>query len=249
MKLPVIRGVIERRMLVNFRVAPEILAARVPSPFRPQLAGGWGIAGICLIRLAKIRPRGWPAAVGLSSENAAHRIAVEWDADGAVRRGVYIPRRDTSSRLNAWAGGRLFPGVHRRARFEVREGAGRYELSMRGDDGMSLDVDARTTEGWPSGSVFGSLDEASAFFEAGSLGYSDSRRPGTFDGLELRTPDWAVAPLEVERVASSVFDDRRLFPAGSVEFDSALLMRNVAHEWHGRPSLCSEVSADRRGAA
>ena len=30
-----------------------------------------------------------------------------------------------------------------------------------------------------------------------------------------------------------------MFPAGSVEFDSALLMRGIDHEWHGREPLCA----------
>jgi hypothetical protein len=49
---------------------------------------GMGIAGICLIRLKQIRPRSLPALLGLSSENAAHRIAVEWEEHGAYREGV-----------------------------------------------------------------------------------------------------------------------------------------------------------------
>jgi hypothetical protein len=40
-----------------------------------------------------------------------------------------------------------------------------------------------------------------------------------------------VAPLAIERVSSSYFEDRTAFPAGSVTFDCALIMRNVAHEW------------------
>ena len=36
------------------------------------------------------------------------------------------------------------------------------------------------------------------------------------------------------------FEDSKLFPAGTVEFDCALLMRNIEHEWHGRPTLCAE---------
>jgi len=35
-------------------------------------------------------------------------------------------------------------------------------------------------------------------------------------------------------VESSFFEDRALFPPGSVEFDCALLMRGIEHEWHGR---------------
>src|SRR5690242_19368002 len=100
MRLPVIRGLIDRRILVNYRVEPDVLATLLPAPFRPQEINGWGIAGICLIRLRDVRPGGWPAWVGIRSENAAHRIAVEWDEAGAVRRGVYVLRRDSDSLLN-----------------------------------------------------------------------------------------------------------------------------------------------------
>ena len=98
MKLPTIRGLIDRRILANYRIAPDALARILPSPFRPKLINGFGIAGICLIRLKEIRPRGVPKLLGISSENAAHRIAVEWDDEGAgqVRQGVFIPRRDSS---------------------------------------------------------------------------------------------------------------------------------------------------------
>ena len=72
-----VRGVIARRLLVNFRVRPEALAHLLPEPFRPKLVGGVGMAGICLIRLEKVRPLGLPGFIGVASENAAHRIAVE----------------------------------------------------------------------------------------------------------------------------------------------------------------------------
>lgn len=36
------------------------------------------IVGICLIRLKNIKPKGFLDFLGLSSENGAHRIAVEW---------------------------------------------------------------------------------------------------------------------------------------------------------------------------
>src|SRR6266700_1462186 len=108
MRIPVIQGLIDRRMLVNYRVRPEALRAILPAPFRPKLIDGWGMAGVCLIRLKQIRPRGMPAMLGIGSENAAHRVAVQWDANGETREGVYVVRRDSSSRLNTLAGGRLF---------------------------------------------------------------------------------------------------------------------------------------------
>ena len=233
-------GVVARRLLVNYRVAPHVLSRMLPAPFRPQVIGGWGIAGICLIGLRAVRPRGLPAAVGLASENAAHRVAVEWDEDGVTRCGVYIPRRDTSSRLNVAVGGRVFPGVHHRARFTIREAADRVAVALASADGRTrVAVEGRVSAQFPADSVFGSLAAASAFFERGALGYSAGRHSGAHDGLEFRTAAWAAVPLTVERVTSSFFDDQAAFPAGSVAFDCALLMRDVAHEWHARGTLAA----------
>ena len=33
MQIPIIRGVIDRRVLVNYRIAPEVLAQVCPTPF------------------------------------------------------------------------------------------------------------------------------------------------------------------------------------------------------------------------
>jgi hypothetical protein len=239
-QIPVVRGMIDRRILVNYRVDPGVLSQVLPRPFRPKLVHDRGIAGVCLIRLKNVRPRLLPGFLGISSENAAHRIAVEWDQAGERREGVFIPRRDTSSRLNTLVGGRLFPGVHHHARFDVEEHDGRYRVALDSDDHRThLLVEGRAAADLPAGSVFGSLQEASDFFRNGSLGYSATKDPEMFDGLELRSFAWQVQPLAAERVESSFFDDRTLFPQGSVEFDCALLMRGIDHEWHGRESLCA----------
>ena len=95
----------------------------------------------------------------------------------------------------------------------------------------------------PPGSVFRSLREASEFFREGSVGFSPGVTAGHFDGLELRTANWSMQPLVVEAVESSFFNDPRRFPPGSVEFDCALLMRQVQHEWCQKPSLCCEPAA------
>jgi hypothetical protein len=239
MKIPMIRGVIDRRILVNFQVDPEILSRFLPAPFRPKLAGGSGIAGVCLIRLKEIRPRFVPARWGVSSENAAHRTAVEWTSEEQPHEGVYIPRRDTSSRLNTLAGGRLFPGQHHLAHFDVHEDGDSYSVALRSkDDQVRVVVAGRVASKLPKDSVFTSLEEASSFFERGSVGYSATPQPGYFDGLELRSLKWRVEPLSVERAHSSFFADEQVFPKGSVRFDCALLMRDIEHEWHAREPLC-----------
>lgn len=245
MPIPIIQGVIDRRILANFRVDPEILARIVPHPFRPLLVNGQGMAGICLIRLSGIRPSWWPASLGIGSENAAHRMAVEWDEGGSRRHGVYVARRDSSSLWNALAGGRLFPGVHHHSRFSVRETPREYYVEVSNADGTHVVVEGQTSNNLPAGSVFGSLERASEFFANGSVGYSPARRRGVFEGLELRTSRWEMTPLATRRAESSFFSDPAIFPPGSVEFDCALLMREIPHEWHGRGRMtsCTDTAA------
>lgn len=240
MHFPVVQGIIARRLLVNYRVDPAVIVALLPAPFRPKLICGAAIAGICLIRLQAVRPCGVPALLGITSENVAHRIAVEWDDHGQLQEGVYIPRRDTNSRLNTLVGGRLFPGMHHHAHVITTETDNRISVAFTSDDtNMRVMVSGRSDITLPTDSVFGSLAEASSFFERGSLGYSATRDPQRFDGLELRSRKWRVEAFTIEQVESSFFENQVLFPAGTATFDCALLMRGIHHEWHGHKQLCS----------
>ena len=235
MRIPVITGWIDRRILVNYRVDPEVMKTYLPEPFEPQLVDGYGVAGVCLIRLRDVRPKALPCTPGIGSENAAHRFAVTWNEDGSERCGVYIPRRDTDSVLNHLAGGRVFPGVHHLADFEIDENDPRYSVSLTSRDGDThMSIAGWVTDSLPGGSIFADVDSASAFFEKGSLGYSPAGKACCFDGLELRTLNWSVQPLEVEKAEASYF---RTFPEGSIELDHALLMRDIEHEWHDAGSM------------
>ena len=225
------RGTIRRRVLVNYRVAPDVIKRLLPSGFEPKLVGGYAMAGMCLIRLEHQRPSWLPSGVGLSSENVAHRIAVTRRAGGTERESVYIPRRDSASRLQHWLGGRAFPGELGSAAFVVHDDGVSIDLSMRAADGLSVALRARDDDMLPRASVFASLEDASCFFRAGSLGYSATRQGRSLDAVYLDAADWRVSALDVELACSTFFEDRSMFPLGSVEFDSALIMRNIEHEW------------------
>ncbi len=231
MKIPTIRGIIDRRILLNYHIDPDVMTKYLPYPFRPKLVKGEAIAGICLIRLREVRPKGFPAMLGIASENGAHRIAVEWTETGSTKSGVYIPRRDTSSRLNSLAGGTIFPGIHHHADFNVTEKDGHYAVAFESNDGTSLSIRASETSEWNRESVFENLDSASHFFQNGAVGYSPCKTEGKYDGLELKTFTWQLSPLCVEHVQSSFFEDKKIFPPGSVKFDNALLMKSIEHEW------------------
>ncbi|MEU3007826.1 DUF2071 domain-containing protein [Streptomyces sp. NPDC007020] len=230
-------SVIERRLLVNYRVDPHVAAALLPAPLRPQLVSGQAVAGICLLRIGGVRPVWAPAATGLTSENAAHRIAVEWEGPDGVEQGVYIPRRDTASRLNAFAGGRIYPGEHGRADFTVREDPDAVRVAFAARDGeVEVDATVEPAEDLRGSGLFADLAEASEFFRRGSRGLSPNADGTHLDVLELSTEAWKVTAGRPRHVRSSFFEDLDRFPPGSAVLDSALVMRGVAADWsRGEP--------------
>ena len=242
--IPSLSGEIERRLLVNYRVDPAVIGPLLPAPFRPQLVDGAAVAGICLIRLGAMRPTGLPAWIGRRSENAAHRVAVEWDAPDGTKTGVYIPRRDTDSMLNVAVGGRLYPGQHHRARFRVRESETQVAIAFAAQDGsVDVDVAVRVTAELAGSKIFTDVSAASEFFERGSLGYSATDQTQRLDGLQLQTNAWKVEPVEVLSARSSYFDDAAVFPPGSVALDCALIMRHVPVRWSALPPLAAHGPA------
>jgi hypothetical protein len=236
---------IERRLLVNYRIEPEIVARLLPWPFRPQLVAGQAVGGVCFIRLSGLRAGRLPRMPRLVCENAAHRFAVEWDDASGTHAGVYVPRRDTSSRITAAAGGKAFPGSYRLARFEVDEPAGQVRINVTSRDGqVQLAVTAAPADALIS-ELFKTLDDAVGFFRRGALGFSPSAHAGCLDGVRLQSASWAAQPMRAE-IRSSLFDDTALFPPGTSSLDSALVMRNVSARWDtDRPLTSAQTPADR----
>jgi Uncharacterized conserved protein (COG2071) len=228
---------IERRLLVNYRIEPDVLATHLPSPFRPQVVSGWGVGGVCFLRLRGVRPAGAPAGLGLTSENVAHRFAVEWDDVHGRRVGVYVPRRDTGSRLASWSGGRLFPGLYHPARFGSHDLGSSLSIDVTSNDGevrLSVSAQAAASLG---GQLFKSIEDAAHFFREGALGYSPAGNADYFEGVRLVSSCWDVSPVSVQHMASSLFDNDRLFPGGTCTLDSALVMRNLPVRWLAQPRL------------
>jgi hypothetical protein len=232
MKLPVLDGTIDRRILLNFRVRPEVVKRFLPAHIEPLVINGYGSAGICILRVKDIGVRHAPAFLRVTSENAAHRFLVSFMHHGRRTHGVYIPGRDTDSLLNVIAG-KIFSWPHRSARFDVVEDSLSYSIDMRSTDRRTdFHVTANTNGAFPRDSMFDSLEHASRCFESCSIGISPSAGGADFKGMELRTRSWNVSPMAVSALCSQFFDNTSLFPKDSIRFDHALLMENIQHEWH-----------------
>lgn len=221
-----LRGRMRRRLLLTYRVDPVVAGELLPAPFRPQLVDGSAVGGVCLIALTELRP-GWVRPRwGLSTENAAHRFAVEWDEGEETRTGVYVIERHTSGVVPIIGGGRFFPGVQRRARFEIEETDERFQVRMEAPD-VSVSADVELAEEWES-TLFPTVDDAAQFYRAGAIGWSPRRGDRGAEALELSSTRWSVDAGRVIEVGSTFFDE---LPRGAAEIDSVLVMRDIPVTW------------------
>ena len=231
--LPTLEGMIARRVLLNYWMDPEVARRLVPAPLEVVTRNGLAVAGICLIRLERLRPKGLPAAVGISSENMAHRIAIRYPAEGGMRDGVFIWRRDTDSLLATRLGGLVFPGAHRDAEFRVEEDDDGFGVEVLTEDGAA-DVNFRARFGaeWKWTLLFPRFADVCGFFERGDCGFSCALRGDALEGMQLRTLRWEMSPLGIADLRSAFYDNAKQFPCGSVGFDCGVVMRGIPHEWH-----------------
>jgi hypothetical protein len=219
-----VRSTIERRLLVNWRADPVDVAPMLPTGFRPNLVDGSAVVGVCILRLEHVRPPGLPRWAGAGFTSAAHRVSVSWDGrDGREEHGVYVLRRDTSSRLAAAASGRLFPGELRRA--EVTDTSTDEELSISvvGDDGASVVVHG-LVGGADRSHLFPTPAAAERFFLGGAVAYSPRAGADRLDALDLDAARFDLRPVTLDVARSTIWHD-------IATFDGAYLMRDVAATW------------------
>ena len=146
------RGTIRSRLLVNALVDPDEAAQRLPRALRPHVTRQGTVVGCSLLDIVAIRPARLPM-VGICLRAAAHRISVEWDGDdGVATIGVYVPLRVTESRAAIALGGRVFPGVHRRASVNLSQDGRHVAWSVQAGDepgAYSVRVDASSRDASP----------------------------------------------------------------------------------------------------
>jgi hypothetical protein len=135
----------------------------------------------------------------------------------------------------------LFQG----SRFDVKETPERVSIHIvRNDNKEQIGFSGRITDKIMATSIFPSIDEAANFFSLGATGYSATNTKDSYHGMELRCLKWTIEPMDIEYARSYLYDDKQIFPEGSVKLDSALIMKNIPHEWHSRPDL--HLSEDKK---
>jgi len=231
-----VEGVVARQILLNYWLEPEVARRLVPEPFEIVIRNGFAVAGINLLRLEGVRPAGATDALGLCSENLAHRIAVRYPVEEngapALRDGTYILRRDTDSALAGRLGELLLPGTVRDAEFRVAETAHSLRMAvLTADGGGDLAFRCRWNEEWKWTLLFSRLNDVRSFCARTQCGCNSALRADALEAPHVLPQEWEVAPATITDLHASYFADEKLFPRGSVGFDSAIMLRGVPQAW------------------
>lgn len=226
---PAVRGVVERRLLVNYRVEVENLDAVLSEPFRGREVGGsgMGIGSVCLTRVENARPRFAPGFLGIPVETATHRVYAR--VEGSDDHCVYVPRRDVSSGFHAFVMGSLLPTEFDRCEFRTEERDRKSLIKVDcGDEVVGILFQETERDEVNEDSVFYSLESASVFLCEGGVEYGLSG--DVYSGVETCPQEKDLKPVDVKEERSSYFGKI------GAEFDSAFRMEEVEHVWEPRRS-------------
>lgn len=231
LKIPQLDGIIRARLLLNYRVDPDVVRPLLPEAFAPLTVNGAAVAGVCVIRLEKVRPKILRWFPPMSFISLAHRVAVQWRDQAGLQSGVYIWRRVTDSRLVALAGGRVFPGSQSTARVRLQVDHRSVRAIAVSGEGTILSGLFERGSNRGGGSLFSDHEKRERFFAAGGLGVSPARGGKGYDGMRLEVENWNSTLVEAVNVSSEFFDNSDRFPRDGIAFDHAMLMENLNHTW------------------
>lgn len=224
---PAVRGVVQSRILVNYRVGLDALDTVLAEPFRAREVGetGKGLGTVCITTVEDARPEFVPVSVGVSIEMATHRVYAK--VEGGGEHCVYVPWRGVSSGFQAFLLGSLLPTEYERADFrkEKTDTARRIRVDC-GVDLVGVAFYETDREDVNDDSVFYSVESASTFLCEAGVEYSMTG--DVYTGIETCPEHADLEPVGVADVRSNYFGKL------GCEFDSAFRMAEVEHAWKPR---------------
>ncbi len=220
------QGLVESRVMINYKVELSVLRQRLPRPFRPRSVSGYGMAGFDLFRLA---PTGlWRRKPSLL---AVHRIEAEADFEGSRLAGAYVLRCDVPPGLRSRAFRAFFPHVMHTARLHWEETeAGQHLLRIGREQEPWIQVRAHEGKRFPFDSVMGELETASNFFAKSQVWFAPRYSHTLFEQRRWAFSPWEVQPLLIDGLEAPYFRKIMRFPKGAYFFDHALLLKNLHYQ-------------------
>jgi len=221
-------------LVLTYAWPSELLKPLLPPGLMLDTKEHEGFVAIALVQTRRLRPAGWPKALGRDYFLSGYRIFTRYlTKEGRSLRGLRILRSETDSPLMRFFGNRLTHYDYRSASVSClrRQGCLQLDISSR-DGGGDLEVSAELAgfSRLPEGSPFQSESEARRY--AGPLPYTFDYEKETHSiiRIEGRRREWKprMVPVQVGRAS---FFEQKPFQGLRLRLASCFYLENIPYLW------------------
>ncbi|HEX5323450.1 MAG TPA: DUF2071 domain-containing protein [Capsulimonadaceae bacterium] len=167
-------GTLDRCWLFTFQTPEEDAWGHLPDPLVPVTHNGYAFWNVVVSHIQSMRPKGAPAALGLSYWHVGYRLYARCETgDGTAIEGLYFARSDCDKKLMTFAGNILTDYHFHTAPISARRDGEGLQIDIASPDApanATLCLSGRAT--LPPYSAFASLEEAAAFLKYKPFGLS-----------------------------------------------------------------------------
>jgi hypothetical protein len=208
-------GTIDRCWLFVYQTPEAEARALVPAALELVTREGCAFWNIVVCRLRAMRPRGFPAFVGVSYWHVAYRFYVRFHpASGPPIEGLYFLRSDCDHWLMSFLGNALTDFRFHTAGIDVAEDGALLNVRIHSPDAPArATLDRAKPAELPSHSVFPSLDEAAAFLKYKPFGISlDAAGNANVVAIQRDEAAWKSRLVHVASAEWQFFEGKTVRP-------------------------------------
>ena len=226
-----IAGMVTRRFLINYPVAPNMLLPLLPPGAEVSTWDRCAWVSACFVNVQHMRPSGIPRTLGMEFNYLIHRTRARLPfPDGVKREAVLVLEPNINRRVFASIG-RKIPGVRFLAReIVLTEAADSWNLCLRDRSNIML-YEAEISKASvgktpPQGSQFSSIQEADRFLLGVSYGGEWTADTGRLRLLAETHDPW-------ETFMATCHTKRNVFleslTGQSIQADHVITMTHIPH--------------------
>jgi hypothetical protein len=194
-------GRLEECYLLAYRTPAAAVQHLIPQGLELVTHGEWAFWNIVVSRVLRMRPKGCPAALGISYLHTAYRLYVRaTTADGATIQGLYFLRSDVNSRLIAATGDLFTDFRFHHAKIGLDHSAQETSVQITGTQYGLGDAELRLSDASVSNdSCFASPEEAATLLKYRPFGLSVAGRRLKLAEVFRNEREWHETPVAVLR--------------------------------------------------
>lgn len=224
----------EHSLVLTYALPKETLQPMLPPGLNVDAYGDYGFVAIAMVQTRRLRPAGFPEALGQDFVLTGYRIFTTFHHAGRTRRGLFILRSDANRKRMVRMGNLL---THYRYRFCLadmkRDGETLTASVDTADAGGDLRVHAdlaAADEMLPAGTVFKTAHDARRF--AGPMPWTFDYERSTHSIVMIKGERQAwrprLVPVTVDRAS---FLDAPPFKDAQPILSSAFYVHDIPYRW------------------